>query len=465
MDKSIPKILIADDDEQIVRQLQWGLSDEYIVLPAHDRQSALEIADREHVPVALLDLGLPPHPREAIEGLRTLEELIARNPLVKVIIVSGNSERQNALQALEKGAHDIFAKPVNLDELRVVLQRVYRRVEMERESIEDRALIQRLSCENMIGSSPTMKAVFSTITKVAATDVPVLILGESGTGKELVANAIHNLSTRRNGPFGAINCGAIPENLLESELFGNEKGAFTGATVHRRGKLEYAAGGSLFLDEIGDLVPELQVKILRFLQEKVIERVGGREPIAVDCRVIAATHRDLDKAVREHRFREDLYFRLAVVKITLPPLRQRGDDIFELAENLISSFSKELKRPPKKLSKSAIQAMKQYSWPGNVRELQNRIKRALVLSDGPFIVPSDLEIDGATTEPLTGTTLREAREVLEREIISRKLQETNGNISKTARSLGISRPTLYELMARYGLGEASANGHGHTSND
>jgi two-component system NtrC family response regulator len=455
-EKAVPKILVADDDEEIVKQLQWALSDDYVVLPAHDRQTALDIMEREGVSVALLDLGLPPHPREATEGLRTLEDLIAKNPLVKVIVVSGNSERQNALRALEKGAHDIFPKPVNLDELKVVLQRVSRRIEMEKESIEERGLLQSLSFDSMIGSSPTMQSVFSTITKVAATDVPVLILGESGTGKELVANAIHNLSARKSGPFGAINCGAIPENLLESELFGSEKGAFTGANANRRGKLEYTHGGTLFLDEIGDLAPELQVKILRFLQERIIERVGGRESIPVDCRVIAATHRDLDKAVKEHRFREDLYFRLAVVKITLPPLRQRGNDIFELADHLVDSFSKELKRPPKKFSRAALDAMREYSWPGNVRELQNRIKRALVLSEGPRIEPMDLEIAVPQnhTSP-SGVTLREAREELEREIVSRTLRETRGNISKAARALGISRPTIYELMARYGLGNGN----------
>src|SRR5438552_839214 len=348
---SLPKLLVIDDDEQILKQLQWALSEEYAVFPARERVTALETVIKEDIPVALLDLGLPPHPREAVEGLRTLEEAIGRNPLIKVIIVSGNSERQNALRALEKGAHDIFAKPVNIDELKVVLQRVYRRVEMERESLDEHALANRVSFENMIGSSPAMKTVYSNIAKVAETDVPILILGESGTGKELVANAIHNLSARRDGPFGAINCGAIPETLLESELFGNEKGAFTGATMNRRGKLEYAQGGTLFLDEIGDLVPELQVKILRFLQEKVIERVGGREPIPVDCRVIAATHRDLEKAVKENRFREDLYFRLAVLKIILPPLRERGSDVVELAMHLVDSFSRELKRPQKKFSK------------------------------------------------------------------------------------------------------------------
>jgi two-component system, NtrC family, response regulator len=449
---SLQKLLVADDDEQIVKQLQWALSDEYTVFPAGDRVTALETIDREDIPVALLDLGLPPHPRDAVEGLRTLEELIARNPLIKVIIVSGNPERQNALRALEKGAHDIFAKPVNIDNLKVVLQRVYRRVEMERESLEEQSWANHVRFENMIGSSKVMQAVHSSIAKIAATDVPVLILGESGTGKELVANAIHKLSARENGPFSAINCGAIPENLLESELFGNEKGAFTGATTNRRGKLEYAKGGTLFLDEIGDLAPELQVKILRFLQEKVIERVGGRESIPVDCRVIAATHRDLDKAVKDNSFREDLYFRLAVVKIVLPPLRDRANDVIELATHLVESFSRELKKPPKKFSKAALDAMRAHNWPGNIRELQNRIKRALVLTEGPFIGPSDLELAfPETSAHSSGCTLREAREELEREIISKKLLENGGNVSRTAKHLGISRPTLYELMSRYGL--------------
>jgi two-component system NtrC family response regulator len=449
---SLPKLLVADDDPQIVRQLQWALSDEYTVYPANDRASALETIGREQIPVALLDLGLPPHPRDAIEGLRTLEEAIARNPLIKIIIVSGNSERQNALRALDKGAHDIFAKPVNVDELKVVLQRVYRRVQMERESLEDQPWLDGAVFEKMIGSSPTMKTLHSSVAKVAQTDVPVLVLGESGTGKELVANAIHRLSGRSAGPFSAINCGAIPENLLESELFGNEKGAFTGATTNRRGKLEYAQGGTLFLDEIGDLAPELQVKILRFLQEKVIERVGGRESIPVDCRIIAATHRDLEKAVKENRFREDLYFRLAVVKIALPPLRERGNDVIELANHFVDSFSKELKKPPKKFSRAALDAIQRHGWPGNVRELQNRIKRALVLAEGQFIVPTDLELQSSSASGQSaGYTLREAREELEREIISKKLQETGGNVSKTAKELGISRPTLYELMTRYGL--------------
>jgi two-component system NtrC family response regulator len=447
-----PQLLIVDDDEQIRKQIQWALSEEFCVLSAGDRQSALDTFKKEEIPVVLLDLGLPPHPREAVEGLQALEEMIGLNPLAKVIIVSGNSDRHNALEAVDKGAHDIFPKPVDFDELKVVLHRVYRRIELEKENIEERSLGQRVSFEEIIGSSPPMQEVFATVRKVAETDVPVLIAGESGTGKELIANAIHNLSRRKGGPFIAINCSAIPDTLLESELFGHEKGSFTGATTQRKGKLEYAHGGTLFLDEIGELVPELQVKILRFLQEKVIERIGGRQLISVDSRVIAATNQNLEAEVKANRFREDLYFRLAVVKMALPPLRERGHDIIQLAEHLALAFSKELKKPPKKFSKTALEAVRRHDWPGNVRELQNRVKRALVLTDGPLIGPAELELEEpAESAGTASSTLKEAKEALEREILSNALRENDGNISKTAKALGISRPTLYDLMSRYGL--------------
>lgn len=448
----LPKVLIVDDDEQIRKQIQWALSGEFKILAAKDRQSALITFKKEDVSVVLLDLGLPPHPREAIEGLQALEEMIGLNPLAKVIIVSGNSERQNALEAVDKGAHDIFPKPVDLDELKVVLNRVCRRIELEKESIEERSLGQRVSFKEIIGTSSPMQKIFATMRKVAETDIPVLITGESGTGKELIANAIHSLSRRKEGPFIAINCGAIPDTLLESELFGHEKGSYTGATTQRKGKLEYANKGTLFLDEIGELVPELQVKILRFLQEKVIERIGGRQLIPVDGRVIAATNQDLEKEVKENRFREDLYFRLAVVKIALPPLRERGNDVIQLADHLALAFSKELKKPAKKLSKTAIEAIRRHDWPGNVRELQNRVKRALVLADGPSIDPAALELEEPNGDSDSGTsTLKEAKETLERELLSNALRENEGNISKTAKALGISRPTLYDLMSRYGL--------------
>ncbi len=444
-----PKLLIVDDDDQILKQIQWALSEDFRVFTAGDRPTALRIFKEEKTPVVLLDLGLPPRPREASEGLQALDELIAHDPHAKVIVVSGNSERKNALHAVQRGAHDIFPKPIDLEELKVVLHRVYMRVRMEKESLEEQELARQVSFDSIVGSSSIMKGVFATVRKVATTDVPVLITGESGTGKELLANAIHELGSRKSGPFVAINCGAIPETLLESELFGHEKGSFTGATSQRKGRLEYANGGTLFLDEIGDLDPELQVKLLRFLQERVIERIGGRESIAIDTRVIAATHADLEAAVRENRFREDLFFRLAVVKIHLPALRERENDVIELAEHLLAVFCRELKKPAKKFSKPALDAIRRYDWPGNVRELQNRLKRALVLVDGQFIGPAELELQAP--EAAAGGILRQAKAELERDLIARTLQQNNGNISRTARALGISRPTLYDLMARYQL--------------
>jgi two-component system, NtrC family, response regulator len=450
--RSLPKLLVVDDDEQILRQIRWALSEDYEVFTAIDRHSALDLFQKENVSVVLLDLGLPPHPREATEGLFTLDEMIALNPLVKVIIVSGNSERQNALRAIEKGAHDIFPKPVDLDELKVVISRVFKRLELEEESIEERNLAPHVSLEEIIGLSPAMQSVFATVRKVAETDVPVLILGESGTGKELIANAIHKHGARKKGPFVAINCAAIPVTLLESELFGYEKGSFSGATTQRRGKFEYAKGGTLFLDEIGDLAPEMQVKLLRFLQEKVVERVGGREAIPVDTRVIAATNQDLQAAAKSGRFREDLFFRLAVVQLVVPPLRDRGDDVIELAHHLAKSYCKEMGKPFIRFSKPALDAMRRHSWPGNVRELQNRVQRALVLSDGKMISPAELDLS-VTIEAKESPqgSLKEARQEFERDIIVRALKDNGGNISKTARAIGISRPTLYELMERHGL--------------
>jgi two-component system NtrC family response regulator len=449
--EALPKILVVDDDEQIRKQITWALADDFQVFAAGDRPGALELFRKERTGIILLDLGLPPRPRDADEGLAALEEMMGLDPLAKVIIVSGNSERASALAAVEKGAHDIFPKPVELDELKVVLHRVCRRLELERESIEERHLADRVSFDDIIGSSAPMQQVFATVAKVADTDVPVLITGESGTGKELIANAIHNRSRRKGGPFIPINCGAIPETLLESELFGHEKGSFTGASTQRRGKLEYASGGTLFLDEIGELAPEPQVKLLRFLQDKVVERVGGRQPIPVDGRVIAATNQDLEELVKAGRFREDLYFRLAVVRMELPPLRDRGEDVIQLAEHLALAFAKELKKPARKFNRAALDALRRHPWPGNVRELQNRVKRALVLSDGPAISPAELELEAPEGTPSTPATLKEIRETVEKEKISDTLRENNGNVSKTAKILGISRPTLYDLMSRYGL--------------
>ena len=451
-ESGLPHVLVVDDDEQIRKQLQWELSDRFVVHGASDRHQALELFRDEEVHIVLLDLGLPPRPRDATEGLQALEEMLAISPMTKVIVVSGNSDRRNAVTAVERGAYDIFPKPMDLDQLQVVLERVQQRIELEGESVEPGDACEPVF-EDMIGSSPRMQAVYSTVRKVATTDVPVLITGESGTGKERVANAVHRLSARQDKPFVPINCGAIPESLVESELFGHEKGAFTGAAQGRRGKFEYADGGTLFLDEIGELVPSVQVKLLRFLQEQVIERVGGREAIRIDSRIVAATHVDLEAAVAEGRFREDLYYRLAVVRVDVPPLRERGDDAFELAEYFTRVFAQEYGKPPKKLSRRARTAIESHTWAGNVRELQNRVKRAVVLAEGSTIGPTELDLASASNDPTTRprTTLREAREEVEREIVARALAENRGNISRTSRELGISRPTLYDLISRYGL--------------
>ena len=445
------KVLVVDDDEEILRQIQWALSEDYEVFTARDRQGALLQLRKEAAPVVLLDLGLPPSPRDAREGLRALDEILAEKPLTKVVVVSGNSERENALRAVEKGAHDIFPKPLDIEELKVVIRRVIRRVDLEAEALASRVGGSSAVFGEMIGSSPGMQAVFSTVRKVAPTDLPVLISGESGTGKELVAHAIHALSRRRNGSFVTIDCAAIPLELLESELFGHEKGAFTGAIALRRGKVEHAAQGTLFLDEIGDLAAPLQAKLLRFLQEKVIQRVGGHDFLPVDARVVAATNRNLQKAVKENSFREDLLFRLAVVDIELPPLRERGDDIVDLAERLALSIARDLGKPPRKLSSRAMEALRHHRWPGNVRELENRLKRAILLGEGPAIGAAELELEAALESGGPNISLKEARADLERDLVGKALAEAGGNISKAARTLGVSRPTLYGLMERYGL--------------
>ncbi len=450
--RNLAKILVVDDDDQILKQVTWALSDEYRVHTAGDRSAALELFRSEMIPVVLLDLGLPPHPRAATEGLQALDEMLSRNPLAKVIIVSGNSERPSALKAVERGAHDIFPKPVDIDELKVVLSRAYKLVALESENLHARSRDWQAPLEGILGDSVPMQAVYSAVRKVAAAEVPVLIQGESGTGKELIARAIHNLSRRSGKPFVPINCGAIPEQLLESELFGYEKGAFTGANTLKPGRVEHAQGGTLFLDEIGDLAQPLQVKLLRFLQTKAMERVGGRELISVDCRVVAATNRDLEKSVKENQFREDLFFRLAVVTCMLPPLRDRGDDVLRIADHLMAKYSKELCQAQKRLTREAMEAIQRHAWPGNVRELENRLKRALVLANGPAIGVEDLELTQLMARSLpAGGSLKEARKDLEREIVSRVLAESKGNISKAARVLGISRPTLYELIEKYGL--------------
>jgi len=449
-----PSLLIIDDDEDIRSQLKWALCQDYEVLLAEDRRSGLEIFHAEKPPVVLLDLGLPPNPAGPAEGFATLTELLTANDLTKVIILTGQGEKENALHAVGEGAYDFLSKPPQVEEIKIVLKRAFHLGALEREHRELQQQARPGAFEDMLGASAEMQTVFTAIRKVATTDAPVLILGESGTGKEMAAQAVHRRGSRKDGPFVAINCGAIPANLLESELFGHEKGTFTGAHAQRIGRIETAAGGTLFLDEIGELPLALQVKLLRFLQERQIERVGGRKPIDVDARIITATNIDLAKAVKDGTFREDFYYRIAVVVLKLPPLRGRPGDVLMLAQSFLQRFAREAKKDKLKFDAKATAAIQQYSWPGNVRELENRVRRAVIMSEGAKVTADDLELAGVTgTHPLR--TLREARETAEREVVQQALQRHGGKISRAAEDLGISRPTLYELLEKLGLGKVT----------
>jgi len=448
-----PKVLIVDDDEEIRSQMKWALLQDYDVLLAEDRPSAIAAFRESRPMVVVLDLGLPPSPGTPEEGIAALAELLTLDNLTKVVIATGQAEKDNALRAIGQGAYDFMCKPIQMEELKAILNRGFHVAQLEREYREMRQRWSTDTFEGMLGSSPPMQEVFTSIRKVATTDAPVMILGESGTGKEMAAAAIHRRSARKDRPFVAINCGAIPETLLESELFGHEKGAFTGAHVQRQGRVETASSGTLFLDEIGELPASLQVKILRFLQEQYIERVGGRTKIQVDTRVIAATNVDLKKAMSEGKFREDLFYRLAVVTIRLPSLRERSSDVPLLAKAFLRKFAVQNGRAVEDFNAKSLRALQQHFWPGNVRELENRIKRAVIMAEGRYVTPADLELtDGAEGN---FRTLKEARETIERELIQQALQRHGGKISRAAEDLGISRPTFYELMEKLGLGKPS----------
>jgi two-component system NtrC family response regulator len=445
-----PKLLIVDDDEEIRTQMKWALTKDYTVFLAGDRASAIGLFQAEQPPVVLLDLGLPPHAGTPEEGLATLSELMALDGLTKVVIISGQGEKEIALQAIGAGAYDFLGKPVDTGELKLLLKRCIYVAQLER---EHRTLQRQLpdgTFEGMLGNSSPMQTVFTTIRKVATSDAPVLILGESGTGKERVAQAIHQRSNRKDGPFVAINCSAIPESLIESELFGHEKGAFTGAHAQRKGRIESANGGTLFLDEVGEIPLLLQVKLLRFLQEQRIERVGGRQEIQVDARVLSATNVDLKKSMGEGKFREDLFYRLAVVQLPMPPLRERGDDVALLAHFFTQQFATQNGKKNLALSSEAVRAIHSYTWPGNVRELQNRIKRAVIMGENKKLTPEDMELT-APAAPGQGSSLKLARETLEREMVKEALRKNAGSITAAAIELGISRPTLYELMEKLGV--------------
>jgi len=444
-------LLLVDDDEDIRTQMKWALAADYEVVMAGDRAGALAAFRTSHPTVTLLDLGLPPRPNEPEEGLNALSALLALDSTAKVIVVSGQGDKQNALRAVGAGAYDFLCKPVDMDELRLVLQRCVYVAELEREY---RAMqqTQRIdSFEGMLGASSQMQAVFTFIRKVAPTSAPVLILGESGTGKEVIAQALHRRSPQKNGPFVGINCNAIPESLLESELFGHEKGAFTGAHTLRKGHIEGATGGTLFLDEIGDLPAPVQVKLLRFLQEKRFQRVGGRQEITSDARVIAATNVNLQELVSGGKFREDLYFRLAVVVLEVPPLRERGDDAALMAKEFLHRFGVQHGKPNVTFAPDSLRAITLHGWPGNVRELQNRVQRAVIMADGKRVTAADLELASVPGGAGQSQTLKEAREAAERELVQEVLRRHGGKITSAAMELGVSRPTLYELLEKLGI--------------
>jgi two-component system, NtrC family, response regulator len=448
-----PPILLVDDDEDIRSQMRWALAAEYEVIEAGDRSSALAMFRERRPEVVVVDLGLPPKPGTPEEGLALINELLDVDAATRIVVVSGQGEKETAAQAVGQGAYDFFCKPVNVAELKTILSRALYVGRLDKEFAGLQKEFAKAAFEDMLGSSPAMQQVFATVRKVATSNAPVLILGESGTGKEVVAMTIHRQGLRAKGAFVAINCGAIPETLLESELFGHERGAFTGAHAQRLGRIETAAGGTLFLDEIGELPLALQVKLLRFLQNKQIERVGGRKPIEVDARVIAATNVDLEKAMKEGKFREDLFYRLAVVVITLPPLRQREDDVVVLAEAFLKRYAAAERKGKLRFGKETISALRRYSWPGNVRELENRVKRAVVMADETRVTSADLGLEEVVeTGPLN---LKEARDHVEREMLLKALRKHRGKIAPAAAELGISRPTFYEMMEKLGIAKPS----------
>ena len=445
------KLLIVEDDEGLQRQLRWAY-DDYEVLVASNRDTALDLLRSQEPPVVTLDLGLPPDPDGVTEGFATLETILALKPDTKVIVATGHGARESALRAISSGAYDFYQKPVDIDQLGLIVRRAFQLhgIEHENRRLEERVGDDRTVLGTIITAAPEMLKVARTIERVANAAVSVMLLGASGTGKELLARGLHQSSSRRNGAFVAINCAAIPENLLEAELFGYEKGAFTGAIKTTEGKIELAHGGTLFLDEVGDIPLPLQVKLLRFLQERVIERIGGRKGIAVDTRIVCATHQNLEEMIKAGSFREDLYYRLAEIIVKIPTLAERHGDVTLLAKHFLNRFAKEMNPQAKGFTPGALAAVNDWPWPGNVRELQNRMKRAVIMADGKLITAEDLDLADDEEQGLP-VNLKAAREEADRIVIRQALARTENNISGAAKLLGISRPTLYDLMKQYGL--------------
>ena len=454
MSEDSRKLLIVEDDPGLLKQLKWCFEG-YEVFTAEDREAAI-VELRRHEPLVVLqDLGLPPNPEGVEEGLATLAETLRLAPHTKVIVVTGNGDQENALTAVARGAYDFYEKPVDTDTLKLLVDRAFNISELESENRRLQNQVNESPLDGIVAASEAMLAVCRMIEKVAPTDVTTLLLGESGTGKELLARATHRLSPRRDNNFVAINCAAIPENLLESELFGHEKGAFTGAHKTTPGKVELADGGTLFLDEIGDMPMPLQAKMLRFLQERVIERVGGRQEIPVDVRVVCATNQNPENLIKEGTFREDLYYRISEITINIPPFREREEGRLILARTLLNKYAKKQGRAINGFSDDAVHAIEGYSWPGNVRELENKIKGAVIMADGKFVTASDMQLSVGEDDTET-LNLREVRSRAESKAIRVALTRSYGNISKAAELLGITRPTLYDLLAKYDL---SAEGY------
>ncbi len=446
-----PKLLIVEDDEGLQAQLRWAY-DDYEVLIASDRNAAIDLIRSAEPAVVTLDLGLPPDPDGVTEGFATLDTILSLKPQTKVIVATGHGAHESALRAVASGAYDYYRKPVDIDQLGLIVRRAFQLHELEEENrrLEEKIGEGRTILGNMVTAAPEMTKVARTIERVANTDVSVMLLGASGTGKELIARGLHQASNRRGGAFVAINCAAIPENLLEAELFGYEKGAFTGAIKTTEGKIELAAGGTLFLDEIGDVPLPLQVKLLRFIQERLIERIGGRKPIPVDTRIVCATHQNLEEMIQAGSFREDLFYRLAEVVVKIPGLADRHGDATLLAKHFLARFAREMNPSVKGFSPGALAAINSWAWPGNVRELENRIKRAVIMAEGKLVTTEDLDLPDRDGDSLP-VNLKSAREAADRRAIRRALAETENNISGAAKLLGISRPTLYDLMKQYQL--------------
>jgi two-component system NtrC family response regulator len=442
-------LLIIEDDPALQKQMKWAF-DLYEVVTAEDRESALAQLRRFEPAVVTMDLGLPPFPDDTSEGFRLLSEMLSLAPDTRVIVLTGQHDRENAVRAVATGAYDFFAKPFEPELLLLTIDRAFRMYDLQQENRR----LQISTASGPLGAvltrDPGMLRLLRTIEKVASANVSVMLLGESGTGKEVLARGLHEASSRKNERFVAINCAAIPENLLESELFGHEKGAFTGAVKQTQGKFELAHKGTLFLDEIGDLPTSLQAKLLRFLQERVVERIGGRDEIPVDVRVVCATHQNLKSQIAQGRFREDLFYRLAEIVIEIPPLRSRNGDASLLAHAFVQRFAAENKRGSMSLAEDAVAAIETHSWPGNVRELENCVKRAVIMAEGGRICADDLGLS-APDEDLARLNLRQIRDEAEHKAVVRVLSRVNGNIARAAEVLGISRPTLYDLMNRFGL--------------